>query len=114
MLGTLLIAGGISAFVGYTVLFNVRGRKAERTLAKARGTQNATSFAQIFPTDAERVIARILYPRLENLTFTGELPLLREDRPFSTPHAGSILPGEVAAHDSDFDDEDLWDEVIAA
>jgi len=114
MLGTLLIAGGISAFVGYTVLFNVRGRKAERALAKARGTQNATSFAEIFPTDAERVTARILYPRLEELTFTGELPLLKEDRLFSTPSASSTLPGEVATHDLDFDDEDLWEEVIAA
>jgi len=113
MLGTLLIAGGVSAFVGYTVLLNVRGRKAERALAKARGTQDATSFAEMFPTDTERVIARMLYPRLEKLTFTRELPLSKEDRLFSTPYSSSILSDDVAAHRLNFDDEDLWDELIA-
>ena len=91
MLGTLLIAGGFSAFVGYTVLFNMRGREAERALAQVRGTQNATSFAEMYPTDAERVVARTLYPRLEKLTFTRELPLSKEDRLCSVPYSGSIL-----------------------
>src|SRR3954467_1273353 len=68
MLGTLLNAGGFSAFVGYAVLFNLRGRKAERALAQARGIQDATSFAEMFPTEAERVVARTLYPQLERLT----------------------------------------------
>ena len=113
MLGTLLITCGFSAFVGYTVLFNIRGRKAERAVAKARGTQNATSFAEMFPTDAERLVARMLYPRLEKLTFTRELPLSKEDRLFSTPYSRSILCAEVTVHDLNFDDEDLWDELIA-
>ena len=113
MLGTLLILGGISAFVGYTVLLNVRGHQAERALAEARGIQNATSFAEMFPTDAERVIARMLHPRLEKLTLTRELPLLKEDRLFSTPDSGSILSDDVTAHHLSFDDEDLWHEVIA-
>src|SRR3954463_7795564 len=64
MLGALLIAGGVSAFVGCTVLFNTRGRKAERAVAQARGTQSAPSFAEMFPTDAEQDVARALYPRL--------------------------------------------------
>lgn len=113
MLGTLLLAGGISAFVGFTVLINVRGHNAERALAKTRGAQNATSFAEMFPTEAERVIARMLYPRLEKLTFTRELPLSKEDRLFSTPNSTLILSDEVVAHHLDFDDEDLWDELIA-
>jgi hypothetical protein len=113
MLGTLLIAGGFSAFVGYTVLFNMRGHKAERALAQVRGTQNATSFAEMFPTDAERVVARTLYPRLEKLTFTRELPLSKEDRLCSVPYSGSILSDEVTAHCLDIDAEDLWDGVVA-
>lgn len=113
MLGTLLIAGGFSAFVAYTVLFNARGRKAERALAKARGPQNATSFAEMFPTDAERIVARTLYPRLEKLTFTRELPLSKEDLLFSTPYSVSILSDEVTAYNLSFDDEDLSDDVVA-
>jgi hypothetical protein len=113
MLGTILIVGGFSAFVGYTVLFNVRGRKAERALAKARGTQNATSFAEMFPTDAERVVAGTLYPRLEKLTFTRALPLSKEDQLFSALYTGSILFDEVTAHYLNFDDEDLWDDIVA-
>jgi len=113
MLGALLIAGGFSAFVAYTVLDNVRGRKGERALAKARGAQNATSFAELFPTDAERIVARALYPQLENLTFTRELPLSKEDRLFPTPQNGSVLSDEVTAPCLSFDDEDLWDGVVA-
>src|SRR6478672_8734951 len=113
MLETLLITGGFSAFVAYTVLLNVRGRKVERALAKVRGVQNAYSFAETFPTDAERVVARTLHPRLERLTFTRELPLLKEDRLFSPPYSGSILSDEVTGHCLGFDDEDLWDDVVA-
>lgn len=113
MLGTLLIAGGFSAFVAYTVLFNVRGHKAERSLAQVRGVQNAIAFAEFFPTDAERVVARTLYPRLQRLTFTRELPFSKEDRLFSHPYSGSILSNEVTAHCLSFDDEDLWDDIVA-
>jgi len=113
MLGTLLIAGGFSAFVFYTVVLNARGRKAERELARARGTQNATTFADMFPTEPERVVARTLYPRLEKLTFTKALPLSKEDRLFSTPHTASILSDEATSHYLNFDDEDVWDDVVA-
>jgi hypothetical protein len=113
MLGALLIAGGFSAFVGYTVLFNTRGRKAERAVAQARGTQSAPSFAEMFPTDAEQDVARALYPRLEKLTFTGQLPLLREDRLFFNRNTGSILSEEVSAQHLNFDDEELWEEIVA-
>jgi len=113
MLGTLLIAGGFSAFVGYAVLFNLRGRKAERALAQARGIQDATSFAEMFPTEAERVVARTLYPQLERLTFSRVLPLSKEDRLCSIPYSGSILSDKMIAHCLNFDDEDLWDGVVA-
>ena len=67
----------------------------------------------MFPTDGERVVARMLYPRLEKLTFTRELPLSKEGRLFSTPYNSSILCAEVTVFDLNFDDEDLWDELIA-
>jgi hypothetical protein len=113
MLGTLLITGGFSAFVGYTIVLNVRGGKAERALSHARGAQSATTFAEMFPTDAERVVARMLYPRLEKLTYTKAFPLSKEDRLFSTPHTGSILSDEATAYYLNFDDEDVWDDAIA-
>ena len=66
----------------------------------------------MFETDAERSVARKLYPRLESLTFTRKLPIFREDRLFSAPYSGSLLSEEVSAQTLDFDDEDLADEVI--
>src|SRR5438105_13793959 len=67
----------------------------------------------MFPTNEERIVAGTLYPRLERLTFTRELPLSKEDRLFSIPYSGSILSDEVTAHCLRFDDEDIWDDVIA-
>jgi hypothetical protein len=67
----------------------------------------------MFAMDAERAIARNLYPRLQRLTFTGNLPLLKEDRLFPAVRSGSILSDEASVHTLGFDDEDLADEVIA-
>jgi hypothetical protein len=41
------------------------------------------------------------------------LPLSKEDRVFSHPYSGSILSDEVTAHCLSFDDEDLWDDIVA-
>ena len=114
MVGILLALGGFCALVAvYTVLLNARGRKAERAIARVRGAQNAASFAEMFSTEAERAVAWALYPRLEKLTFTQELPLSKADRLFSRSFSGSILSDEAAAHWLNFDDEDLWDDVLA-
>jgi hypothetical protein len=112
MLGTVLVVGAVSA-VGYSILLNMREHKADRAMANARGAENATSFAETFPTEAERTVALALYPRLQKLTLTGELPFLKEDLLFSPAYSLSIVSDEAAAHHLNFDHEDLWDNVVA-
>ena len=108
---TFLIVCGL-AFVLFVILFNVQQRKTERALAQVRGAQNTASFAAMFRTDAERVVAGALYPRLKQQTATRELPLLREDRLFSDPYSGSILSDSATAHCLRFLEEDLFDMVL--
>ena len=110
---TILIVCGFLAFVFFTILFNIRERKMERGLAQIRGAQDVTSFTEIFSTDAERVVARALYPRLKHQTATRAVPLIREDRLFSLSDNGSILPDSATVYSLRFLEEDLFDEVIA-
>jgi len=110
---TLLIVCGFLAFVVFIALFNIQEHKTERALAQLRGAQDATSFAALFVTDAERVVAKALYPRLEQQTATRTLPLAREDKLFSPPYSGSILSESATAHCLRFLEEDLFDEVLA-
>jgi hypothetical protein len=110
---TILVVCGFLAFVFFTILFNIRERKVERTLAQIRGAQDVTSFTEIFSTDAERVVARALYPRLRQQTATRAVPLIKEDRLFSLPYNRSILSDSATAHSLRFLEEDLFDQVIA-
>jgi hypothetical protein len=110
---TILIVCGFFAFVFFTILLNLRERKIERTLAQIRGAQDVTSFTEMFSTDAERAVARALYPRLKRQTATRAVPLIKEDRLFSLPYDGSILSDSATAHSLRFLEEDLLDEVIA-
>jgi hypothetical protein len=67
-------------FVIITAWLNVKGRRRERVIAKARGPQqDVAAFVGMFTTAAERQVARKLYPRLQNITYTHELPLAKDD-----------------------------------
>ena len=110
---TLLIVCGFSAFVVFVALFNIQEHKTEKALSQLRGGQDATSFAALFVTDAERVVAKALYPRLQQQTATRKLPLAREDKLFSAPYSGSILSESATAHCLRFLEEDLFDEALA-
>ncbi len=67
----------------------------------------------MFSTDAERLVATRLYPRLERLTFSRELPLLKDDRLFSAAYSGFNPVRRSGRAPLGFDDEDLLDEVRA-
>jgi len=108
-----LVGSGVVALVAHTLWFNHTGRDKERALVKTRIAQNATSFAKMFGTEAEQLVAAKLYPRLERLTFTHALPLYMDDRLFSTHAFGSILSPGPTEHTLGFDREDLLDEVLA-
>jgi hypothetical protein len=99
MSSTTIIAIGVAglAVVVITVWHNVRGRRRERAIVNARGPQDVAAFVGMFTTDAERLVAQKLYPRLQSLTHTHELPLAKDDI-FRT---------------LDIDIEDLLDEVVA-
>jgi hypothetical protein len=109
----LVILCGVLAFVVFLVFSSMRDRKTEKALAQLRGAQDVTSFAAMFSTDAERAVARALYPRLEQQTATRNLPLVREDKLFSPPDSGSILSEQATAHCLRFLEEDLFDAVLA-
>jgi len=108
-----VILCGVLAFAVFLVFSNIRDRKTEKALALLRGAQDVTSFAAMFSTDAERAIARALYPRLEQQTATRNLPLVREDKLFSPPYSGSILSEQTTAHCLCFEEVDLFDTVLA-
>jgi hypothetical protein len=109
----LVILCGVLAFVVFLVFSNIRDRKTEKALAQLRGAQVVASFAEMFSTDAERAVARTLYPRFEQQTATRNLPLAREDKLFSPPYSGSILSEQATAHCLRFLEEDLFDAVLA-
>ena len=111
---TIIVVCGVLALLVFFALFSIREHKTERALARLRGAQDISSFAAMFSTDAERTIAKVLYPRLEQQASTREFPLAKEDRLFSPQFGGSILSESATGYCLRLLEEDLFDLAIAA
>jgi hypothetical protein len=93
----------VSGFVAWTIWLNIRGRRYERRLSRERGSQTESEFVSLFQTEAEQYAAKLLYPRIESLTFTKQLPLRADDSLTNEPL--SIVPDDLT-----FEIEELFAE----
>ena len=84
---------GLGALATWIVVFNVRGRRRERSIRKERGVQTACDFAVLFDTPTQRFIAEKLFPYLQKGTFSKDFSFCKDDKLWSPPLA--LVPDDL-------------------